>query len=64
MLNEFMEIFNKNFLLLSTTLVLQFNSLSCLLWSLINDEEVQPRLRLDQDENAMNVICREMDTKT
>ena len=63
-LNKFMEIFNRNFLLLSTTLVLQFNSISCLLWSLFNDAEIQPRIRLDQEENAMNIICREMDSRT
>ena len=51
-----MACFSTNILLL-VALVLMFNSVSCLLWSLIFSPGVQPILRLDQEENVVNKIC-------
>ena len=51
-----MACFSNNIILL-VGLVLLFNSVSCLLWSLMFSPSYQPRLRLDQEENVVNKIC-------
>ena len=58
-----MACFSNNIVLL-VGLVLLFNSVICLLWSLMFSPGFQPRLRLNQEENVVNKICQEMDSHT